>query len=296
MPAVDRVKIGLVGGGPWARTVHGPALVAHPDVAVSGVWTRRPEAGVALAAEIGAPACADLDALLDVSDAVAFAVPPAAQGELAVRAAERGRHLILEKPIAADLAGARAIAAAATGVVSAVVLTLRHDPAVRAWLAGLPGGPAGPETVAAARWLSGALLGGPYATSAWRAESGALLDLGPHVIDLLDAALGPVTAVEWAHRDEPDLTRFGLLHAGGARSTAMLSIQLPIDPSEVEFAVFGPGINARVDAKPADAQACYAHLLDGFVGAVRGEAPRPDLDAARGLRLQEIVDEVGRAC
>lgn len=38
------------------------------------------------------------------------------------------------------------------------------------------------------------------------------------MIDLLDAALGPVTGVDRAHRAEPDLWRFGLRHTDGAHT------------------------------------------------------------------------------
>lgn len=289
------VRVGLVGGGPWARRVHGPALAAHPGTELTAVWTRRPEVAAEFADTWGARAVTDLDELLDTVDAVALAVPPQVQGELAVRAAAAGRHLICEKPLAVDLDSARAVvdAVAAARVLSSMVLTLRFDPAVRAWLDAVPPG-AGPDTVGSVRWLSGSLLGGPYAASGWRAEHGALLDLGPHVVDLLDSALGAVTAVDWAHHTEPDLWRFGLRHAGGAQSTAAVSLRLPIDPSEIELAVFGAAGRHRLHGRHSDAPTCYARLLDEFVAAVHGHGPPPVLDAARGLRLQEIVDEVRR--
>jgi predicted dehydrogenase len=275
--------------------VHGPALAAHPGTEPTAVWTRRPEVAAGLAAGLGSRPVPDFDALLDAVDAVAFAVPPQVQGELAVRAAAAGKHLICEKPLAVDVTAARALAEAARAVTSAVVLTLRYDPRVRAWLDGIldrasPDG-AGPDTVGAVRWLSGSLLGGEYAASAWRAEHGALLDLGPHVIDLLDAALGPVTGVGWAHHDDPDLWRFGLDHAGGAHSTVTLSLRLPVDPSEIELTVFGGAGRHELSGGVADAPACYARLLDEFVAAVRGDGPPVALDIARALALQEVVDE-----
>ncbi|WP_410095188.1 Gfo/Idh/MocA family oxidoreductase [Streptomyces sp. wa22] len=46
-----------------------------------------------------------LDALLAASDAVAFAVPPDVQAPLAVRAAEAGCHLLLDKPVATTVRG-----------------------------------------------------------------------------------------------------------------------------------------------------------------------------------------------
>lgn len=287
------LRVGLVGGGPWARRVHGPALAAHPGTELTSVWTRRPEVAAELAGALGGHAAGSFDELLDGVDAVAFAVPPQVQGELAVRAAAAGKHLICEKPLAGDLDAARAVSAAAAGVTSALVLTLRYDPEVADWLATIPGG-AGPDTVGSVRWLSGSLLGGPYATSSWRAEHGALLDIGPHVIDLLDAALGPVTGVGWAHLDEPDLWRFGLLHDGGAHSTVTISLRLPVDPSEIELTAFGGVGRHRLAGRAADAPTCYARLLDRFVDAVHG-GPPVELDVARGLRLQEIVDEVRRA-
>lgn len=285
--------MGLVGGGPWARRVHGPALVAHPGTELTALWTRRPEVAAELAGELGGRAVGSFEELLDAVDAVAFAVPPQVQGELAVRAASAGKHIICEKPLAADLDAARAVAEAAAGVTSALVLTLRYDAGIADWLAGVPGG-AGTDTVGSVRWLSGSLLGGPYAASGWRADHGALLDLGPHVVDLLDAALGPVTGVDWAHHDEPDLWRFSLRHDGGSHSTVTISLRLPVDPSEIELAVFGGIGRHRFSGGASDAPTCYARLLDGFVDAVHG-GPPVTLDAARGLRLQEVVDEVQRA-
>jgi predicted dehydrogenase len=226
-------------------------------------------------------------------DAVALAVAPRAQGALAVRAAAAGRHLVCEKPLADSLPAAREVAAAVrrAGVLCSMVLTLRHDPVVRGWLAGLPSDPAGVDTVGTARWLSGAGLAGPYAGSSWRAEHGALLDVGPHVIDLMDAALGPVSGVDWAFRGEQDLWRIGLRHAGGASSTLILSLRTPVDPSEVEFAVFGPAGVHRV-GRAEDAAGCLAALVDELVAAIDGTGPPPPLDAEHAVRLQELIEQV----
>ena len=291
---MGKLRVGLVGGGPWARTVHAPGLAGHPDIELGGVWTRRPDAAAELAAEFATVAHPDLDELLEAVDAVALVVPPRAQAALALRAAAAGRHLILEKPVAETVDEARAVVEAMgrTGVLSSMVLTLRHAPDVRDRLAGMPSTPPGADTAGSARWLSGALLGGPYAASPWRAERGALLDVGPHIVDLLDAALGPVTRVDWAHHEDPDLWRFGLAHTGGAHSTVTASLRLPVDPTETEFTVFGGAGRHRLAGRAWDAGASYAALLDELVAAVRGAGPPPALDAARGLRLQEILDEV----
>jgi predicted dehydrogenase len=294
---MDRLRVGLVGGGPWARTVHGPGLAAHPGAEVAAVWTRRPEVAQELAAEYGARAFLDLEMLFDAVDAVALAVPPHVQSRIALCAAAAGKHLICEKPLAGTVEEARSVVEAVTRarVHSTLMLTMRHAPAVRDFLDEMPVEPAGADTVASARWLSGSLLGGPYSLSAWRAEHGALFDLGPHVIDLLDVAVGPVVSVRWAHLDEPDLWRFGLAHAGGAQSTVTLSARLPVDPSEIEFTVFGGAGRHRLTGRGGDPSASYAALLDELVAAVDGSGPPPALDVARGLHLQEVVEAVRRA-
>src|SRR5919112_3037071 len=280
MCAMDRVRVGLVGGGPWARTVHAPGIASHSGTELAAVWTRRPDVAAELAAEFGARSYTDLEVLLDAVDAVAFAVPPQVQGRLALFAAAAGKHLICEKPLAGTVEDARAVVEAVerAGVHSTMVLTMRHAPAVRDWLAEMPQGPAGPDTVAFARWISGSLLGGPYCASPWRAEEGALSDIGPHVIDLLDAAVGPVVEVPWARYEEPDLWRFGLLHSGGAQSTVTLSMRVPVDPSEIDFTVLGGAGRHRLAGRGADAPICYAALLDELVAGIDGSRPPPAPD------------------
>jgi predicted dehydrogenase len=290
---VSQLRVGLVGAGPWARRVHGPALALHPLTTLAAVWARRRPAAEEMAAEFGGRVHERFTDLLEDVDAVAFAVPPEVQAALAVRAATAGRHLICEKPLAGTVEDARAVARVVeqAGVRSAMVLTLRFDSVVQEWLAGVAA-PAGPDTVGSARWLSGSLLGGPYASSSWRAEHGALLDIGPHVVDLLDTALGRVTGVDWAHHEEPDLWRFGLTHAAGARSSVTVSLRLPVDPSEVEFAVFGGAGRHRLAGRSVDAVACYTRLLDAFTGAASDGDAASLPDVARGLALQEIVEQV----
>jgi predicted dehydrogenase len=280
--------------------VHAPALAAHPGVELAGVWTRRAEPAREITALHGGTAYPELDELLEAVDAVAFAVPPAVQGALAVPAAAAGKHLILDKPLADSLPVAEQVAAAIAeaGVCSTTVFTLRFHPPVRAWLAGLPAGPADADTTATARWLSGALLGGPYSASAWRAERGALLDIGPHLVDLLDAALGEVVAVEFAHAGEPDLWRVGLRHVGGARSTLMLSLALPVDPTEMEVTAFGSVGRHVLTDRPADATLSYAALLDELLDAIAGGRADGPFSAARSLHVQRVLaraEELARA-
>jgi predicted dehydrogenase len=106
------VRVGLVGAGPWARAMHARTLAAGPETELTAVWARRPEAAAGLAAAYGIRPAASFGELLGRCEAVAFAVPPAVQAALAVRAAAAGRSLLLEKPLGGDLESARAVAEA----------------------------------------------------------------------------------------------------------------------------------------------------------------------------------------
>ncbi|MEY2469297.1 MAG: hypothetical protein QOF21_1995, partial [Actinomycetota bacterium] len=133
----DRLKVGLVGAGPWASMVHAPVLANSPHTTLAGVWARRAEAAEKIASKNGSVAVASFDALLDSCDAVAFAVPPDVQADMAVTAAKAGKTLLLEKPIALDLDSAQRLVDAVdeAGVRSVVLLSWRYAQAVDDFLA-----------------------------------------------------------------------------------------------------------------------------------------------------------------
>lgn len=289
------LRVGLVGAGPWARAVHAPGLADHPGTELIAVWARRPDTARQLADGHGASVAETFDELLSQVDAVSFAAPPTIQAELATRAAQAGKHVILEKPIAPDAVAAERLAGAVAeaGVASLVMLTLRFAMETRDWLAALAG--AGGWTGGSARWLSGALLGGDYAGSAWRHESGALADVGPHAFDLLDAVLGPIQKVLAAHRTPDDLWQLMFAHADGATSSATLSLRTPVRPTVVEIAVYGEHGFRTLGRKAGAAPESYAALLDDFAAMIATGTTSHPCDVRRGLHLQRILDEARRA-
>ncbi|ANZ36841.1 dehydrogenase [Lentzea guizhouensis] len=286
----EQLRVGLVGAGPWAEMVHAPGLANHPGTRLTGVWARRPEAAQELANAHGAEACTSYQDLLSTVDAVAFCVPPGVQGPMAIEAANAGKHVILEKPIAEsrevaeDLAGAVADA----NVASLVVLTRRYAPETKELLKQLHR--TGGWTGADGRWLTGALLDGPFSNSPWRHEKGALDDIGPHAFDLLDAALGEITDVIAANVSETGLWQLILQHAGGATSTVTLTLSLPLQPPFADFTVFGPNGHRTLNSRDTSAAECFTNLLDDFVAMVHSGTTTHECDVRRGLHLQKVID------
>lgn len=285
------LRIGLVGAGPWASAVHAPTIANHPATELAGVWARRPAASAALAAAHQTKPFAEFTELIEASDAVAFAVPPAVQAELATAAAEAGRHLILEKPIASSLNAAARLAGAvdAAGVASIVVLTLRFAPETRTWLADVRA--RGGWRCGTARWLSGALLGGQFSASPWRHSDGALADVGPHVVDLLDAALGEVTKVHAAHRGEPDLWHLVLGHSGGATSTVSMSLKLPLLPTVISLDVYGDHGSSGFGGRSTSPLASFGVLLDELTELIASGRTDHPLGVQRGVHLQRVLHQ-----
>jgi predicted dehydrogenase len=270
--------------------VHAPGIADHPGTRLTAVWARREEAAAEVADTYRATVAKTPEELLDQVDAVAFAVPPEVQAEIAIKAAGLGKHLILEKPIAATLADAERLADAVQGnnVASLVVLTKRFAPETREQLAQLAG--TGGWIGGSARWLTGALLGGPFSNSPWRHERGPLDDVGPHAFDLLDATLGTITDVIAADRSEHGLWQVVFQHEGGATSVATMTMTLPLNPSIAEVIVYGEHGHRVLADRGTTAQQCFTNLLDDFVAMVDSGTTEHPLDVHRGLHLQRIID------
>jgi predicted dehydrogenase len=217
------LRFGLVGTGYWARVAYAAALASTDGVEFAAVWGRDPRAAADLAAAYRATPHDESSSFLADVDAVAFAVPPDVQAPLAARAARAGKHLLLEKPVALDEADADRLVEAVgeTGVASVVFFTHRFHSDVRAWLAdaGARGGWAGGVAV----WLGSALRTSSPFNTPWRRAKGGLWDLGPHLVSLLWAALGPVRSVT-ADAGPAGVSHLILHHEDGAASTVTVTL------------------------------------------------------------------------
>jgi predicted dehydrogenase len=192
--------MGVIGCGAIARRAHIPALRAA-GTSFSAFASRTRASAEAAAADVGAT-----DALVtedwrevigrDDVDAVTICTPNALHAEIAVAAAQAGKHVLVEKPIATTIADADRMvdAARAAGVLLMTAHNLRFFAPFAAAADAVARGDIG-EVVAvrAAFGHAGPQAWAPEAT--WFFDpalsgGGALIDLGIHLADLLRAVTG----------------------------------------------------------------------------------------------------------
>ena len=287
------MRFGLVGTGHWAKITQAPALASLPGSTLSAVWGRNVDAAGALAAEYGATAFPDVGMFLDAVDAVAFAVPPNVQAPLAIRAAEAGKHLLLEKPIALTLDDADKLVAAvdASGVASVVFFTLRFSTEIRAWLAdqhARGGWSGGGWSGGVAVWLGSALQPDSPFNTPWRREKGGLWDLGPHVLSLLWACLGPVTSVS-AVAGAADVTHLVLGHESGASSTATVTLSAPPAASGNNLFVWGEAGRSVMPSTRFDTVQALRTAASELVASASMARPEHPCDVSFGREVLRVL-------
>ena len=213
---------------------------------------------------------------------MAFAVPPVVQPGMAMQAAQAGKHLLLDKPIALDVAAADALESAveSSGVASVVFFTDRFVDTSRAWFERVQGTPG--WRGAWYRWLSTLQApDNPFGGSTWRRERGALWDTGPHALSTLIGALGPVATVT-AVAGDGDLVTLVLRHDSGSTSTAALSQFAPPAAASFDCTLWGDAgllpMPLRPDGRIVE---IYATAASELVAAAGGRRPS-DRRAARG--------------
>ena len=285
-PVSTPTRFGVLGTGFWARTCHGAALAAHPDVELVGFHGRDAGRARAAAAEVGGRGSTDLDEFLDAVDAVTIALPPDVQAPLAARAARAGKHLLVEKPLALDLAAADDVVAAARegGVASVTYLTYLFQPDITAWLERMRSLAAehGPWEGGVFRW-AGTIdaPGNPYAGSRWRRENLGAWDTGPHALSIAHELFGPVERLV-AGRGVRDAVTVALEHAGGAGTSLSLTLTAPEGAGGSFATIWGPGGRHDLPRFSGTPQEGFRRAVDRLrTAAATGVADPLDVASAR---------------
>ncbi len=207
---MDEVQFALIGGG-FMGKAHAAALATLPIYAwpppALPVRAVVAEATDELAREARARlgfarATSDWRSVLDDPDidVVDVVLPNHMHHDVVLAALEAGKHVICEKPLAPSLEGCRemAEAAEAAGVVHQVGFNWRLTPAVLLARKLIDDGTIGEVRNFRGYWLGD--FGGPELPMTWRfrrdtAGSGALGDLGSHIIDFARFLVGDITEV-----------------------------------------------------------------------------------------------------
>jgi nucleoside-diphosphate-sugar epimerase/predicted dehydrogenase len=234
------LRLGVVGCGAVTELCHLPALARGTPFRVTALVDQVPEHADRAAEQHlqlqktkgleqqATPLCAtDISDVLDAIDVAIVATAPHSHAGLTIQLARAGKHVLLEKPIAATVGDCIAIrqASASTGVTVLAAHVRRFYP-MATWIAQqLASGGLG--AVRQVRWREGLEYGWPAVTGFTfdtGAGGGVLADLGPHVFDLLGYWFGPL-----------ELQRCQDNSAGGADSETRLALRAATTGIEVEL-------------------------------------------------------------
>lgn len=119
-----QVVAGVAGAGVFGG-FHAAKYASLPGARLAAVFDVDADRAAALAKKYGAKAYGRLEAFLDAVEAVTVAAPASAHFDIASRALERGRHVLVEKPIALNLAHADQLIALARA--AGVTLQVGHQ-------------------------------------------------------------------------------------------------------------------------------------------------------------------------
>lgn len=298
------LRLGVVGCGAVTELCHLPALAGGTPFQVTALVDRVPEHAQRAAEQHRrlqkatgldqqeTPVCAtDVTDVLDAIDVAIVATAPGSHANLAIQLALAGKHVLLEKPIAATVGECVAIrdASASTGVTVLPAHVRRFYP-MAAWAGQrLALGELG--TVRGVRWREGAEYGWPAVTSfTFQADAGGgvLADLGPHVLDLLGHWFGTL-----------ELQQSEDNSAGGVDSEARLELRAGSTGIEVELSrlrdlenavtIEGTQATLRVDTRRVASYQCWT--ADGILRE-QGDVPAafPATLTREGLFHHQLVE------
>ncbi|MCB8883592.1 Gfo/Idh/MocA family oxidoreductase [Acidisoma cellulosilytica] len=317
-----RLRIGLVGCGVIAQVMHLPFLAELSDrFVIAAVCDVSADLAAACAARYQvAHSATDWRKLLDLPLDAIMVLTPGSHAPIAIAAAEAGKHVFIEKPLAFSVAEAEAVLATAarTGVTMMLGYNKRYDPAFEAlqaslaetqdvrlvrvttfespfepYIAHLPmlrGQPLAPELLARLRQDNAERLEQAVGGDAegQRLYHAILLDSMVHELNALRALLGPPDRVDYA-----DLGRHGatiILRFGETRAV-LTWIDLPgIARYGMEFAFFAPDRRLTLSFPSPYLRNAAAELTEetGIAGSVQSQATQRILSHEASFKAELV--------
>jgi predicted dehydrogenase len=227
----EPLRVACIGMG-WWSDVLADAIKRSDKLAIVACFSRSEQKRAAFAAKYGCRALPSYEAVLAdrAVEAIVNTTPNDVHLETTRQAAQAGKHVFLDKPIANTVSDGRKITECCrqAGVVLALGYQRRRESHFR-WIkrqidAGVFG-----KLVNAEANISRDRLG-QFDLSSWRYTAagmpgGVMLQIGVHYADVLDYLLGPIKAVSGRFvrlvlpGDNPDVASLVLEHENGALST-----------------------------------------------------------------------------
>ena len=306
------MKVACIGMG-WWSDVLADAIKRSGKLTIAGCYTRSAEKRDKFAAKYGCRAYPSYEAVLAdrTIEAIVNTTPNAAHLETTRAAAEAGKHVFLDKPIANTVADARALTEACrkAKVVLALGYQRRRESHFR-WIKQHIGEFG--KLVNAESNISRDRLG-KIDLNSWRytAEGmpgGVMLQIGIHYTDVLEYLIGPIVAVRGQLAqlvlpgDNPDVASLLLEHENGALSTLNASYASASEyylmniygKERTAFYDMSAGLRIlkRGETK-AQPVACpendtIAEELEEFARAVRGEV-EPEMDGEKSTASLAVI-------
>jgi predicted dehydrogenase len=312
--AFEPVRVGCLGMG-WWSDVLADAIKRSEKLSIAACYSRSEQKRSAFAAKYGCPAAPSYEAILaDGSiEAIINTTPNNVHLETTRAAAQAGKHVFLDKPIANTITDGRSIVEACrgAGVVLALGYQRRRESHFR-WIRSQIDAGAFGRLVNAEANISRDRLG-KIDLSSWRYTTegmpgGVMLQIGIHYTDVLQYLIGPITAVSGKFAqlvlpgDNPDVASVLLEHESGALSTLNASYA---SASEYYLLnVYGKEATAyydlhqglrvlkrgsdRADQVPCTKIDTFVEELEEFAAAVRGQA-QPEMTGEKAIASLAVI-------
>jgi predicted dehydrogenase len=286
------VGIGLVGVG-WMGRIHSVAYRRCPDhfpdcpgrarlVVAADNDAERARAAVELGYARGTDDWREVVADPEV-EAVSITAPNRLHREVAIAAAEAGKHVWIEKPVGRFPSETAEIAAAVgrAGIRTVVGFNYRHAPAVVHARRLVESGAVGVVDHFRSQWIA-AYAADPRGVLSWRflageAGLGILGDLGSHAVDLAQYLLGPIESV--TARTETIVDERPVPGSGGTHfAVADDGPRAPVENEDTVWSIvrFASGVTGTLEASRVvvGPQARYAFEVHGSAGALAWDFER----------------------
>jgi predicted dehydrogenase len=286
------LRVAALGMG-WWSDVLADAIQRSKELELVACFTRSEEKRRAFAARYNCRAAASYEEILKdpYIEAIVNTTPNNVHLETTQAAAEAGKHVFLDKPIANTVREARAIAEACerAGVVLALGYQRRRESQFRWIKAEIDAGRFG-RLVQAECNISRDRLG-QFDLSSWRYTAagmpgGVMLQIGIHYVDVLEYLLGPIVNVSARLAqlvlpgDNPDVANMILQHENNALSNLTASYA-----SASEFYMM------NVYGKEASA---FYDLFSGLRHLKRGEKATRQIATEKNDAIREELEEFAR--